>query len=354
MSYEQANYRVDDFIPLIRAEQIIELLVRKSVLQQKSVVDLGSAALPILTVNRDLADVFAQREGLSNSRINEKDVQHATNLLADLIVAVAADESYTARGISGNYESNRQLTAGEMWITQIKQRGFSINLIDSLTGSPEQDSMLALDLETWSIVNFQNGRVFSKSFTGSWSSLIDGNNTSIVPTASEAPRSVPELVVIYAKYAQSMNTRSGVRYVILHARTHSGEKEMVALITATEMPSRNILDTTIHKGRQARLLELANLTSYVPHQLKIGRLQDKELKIVREATERAKHISNYSNPRELAPLLEILMQIKQFKNMNVGAQAYVLSEWFNAIWVGTGDLGKNNPVGVGFNGRPIA
>ncbi len=337
----------------IRAEEILRLLTWKSNQQQKN-ISLSSAVLPMLGVRKRLSDVFAQRRGLDNSCADEKDVQIATNLLADLIVAVAADAHFTSRGLANEFEFGRQLTAGELWITQIKQRGFAINFIDPSPTPISTNNLLVLGLEDWSIVNFENGKVKSKSFTGPWSGLKDSENTSLVAGSSGSPKSVPEVVAIYEKLARTKNTRSGVKYVVLHARTSSGDMEKVALVAVAEVSSRNVLDATIHKGRHARLNEIAAHTSFLSLQLKVGRLREKELKIVREATERAKKISDFSNTNNLASLLEILMQIDEFKHMGVGEQAYVLTEWFDAIWLGTGDLGEKNPIGVGFNGRPLA
>ncbi len=357
MNPEQSTHNIKDIslhaVAKIRAEEIIRLQTWRSNEQQKN-MSLNSAALPMLAVKRSLADVFAQREGLHNSNANEKDIQVATNLLADLIAAVAANATFTSREIVNEFEYGRQLTAGELWITQFKQKGFAINFIDPSPSAANTNNLLVLGLEAWSIVNFEHGKAKSKSFTGPWSGLRDSENAPLVAGAGGVPKSVPEVVAIYEKLARTKNTRSGVKYVVLHARTSSGDREKIALVTVEEMSSRNILDVTIHKGRHARLNEIAAHTSNVPQQLKVGRLRDKELKIVREATERAKRIVDFSNPSELASLLEILMQIEEFKHMSAGEQAYVLTEWFDAIWLGTGDLGEKNPIGVGFNGRPLA
>ena len=331
---------------LQRAEEIIRLQTWRASEQQKS-IGLTAAALPILTIKKSLKEIFAQRGGVDNTRVNERDVQVATNLLANLIATTSHMGPMTAVEVSNHYDYHRNLTPGEMWILQIKQRGFAINFPTEIGAN----NLLVQDFETWSIVNFVNGVIKLKGFTSSWNDFEDSEGNVILPKSGGKPKTVAEVVALYDKIAKSKQTASGIRCTVLHARTSLGDNEFVALVFVREMESKSELDLVIHGGKQARLNEIDARVSNMSQQAS-GRLQDKDLKIAREAVERAKLVSDFSNPSELATVLEILMQIPAFDKMGVGAQGYILSELYNAVWVGTGNFGAHNPRGVGLNSRP--
>lgn len=331
---------------LLRAEEIIRLQTWRAGEQQKS-ISLTAAALPLLTIKRSLKDIFAQRDGVDNTRVNERDVQVATNLLANLIATTSHMGPMTAVEVSNHYDYHRNLTPGEMWILQIKQRGFAINFPTEIGAN----NLLVQDFESWSVVNFVNGAISSRGFTSSWNSFKDKEGNQILPKSGGKPKTVPEVVGFYDNLAKSKVTASGIRCAVLHARTTTGDKELVALVYVREMESKSELDLVIHGGKQARLSEIDARVSNMSQQTS-GRLQEKETKIVREAVERAKLVSDFSNSLELAAILEILMQIPVFDKMGAGAQGYILSELYDAIWVGMGNRGVHNPPGFGLNSRP--
>ncbi|MCA9372962.1 hypothetical protein KC921_02600, partial [Candidatus Woesebacteria bacterium] len=203
-------------------------------------------------------------------------------------------------------------------------------------------------------VKIHNGRVVARGFTSSWYELRESVSVGKIDKGNAAPKTVDEVMAIYAALAASKRTHSGVECFVLRAQTSDEEWELIALAYASEEIPRTVLDNRIHAGRKRQLYEAAAKSTFLPNYLGKEGLTSKEKVIVRDAIEKARSISNFSDVEQLAGFLEVLMRIDRFRALNPGAIAFLVSKLFNDVWSGMGDEGvPNKSVGLGLNGRPI-